>query len=194
MAAGRATSTAVVALSLALGACGSRNASGDWRSTAVITRTDRNGRPIGSAPRTPPPTTPPTTPVEPEPTPVEPAPSPAPATGWWTEYESAPAITTFDGRASYYADSLAGNPTASGEPYDPTARTAASRTLPFGTVLRVTREDTNTSVIVLVNDRGPFGDRSRVLDLSRSAAEALDMIRAGVVDVRVEILAQPQPD
>lgn len=163
------------------------------RSSAVIRRTDRNGRPIGSASR---PAPEPSTPPQPEPEPppvvvVEPEPV-APA--WWTEYESATAITTFDGRASYYADSLAGNPTASGEPYDPTARTAASRTLPFGTVLRVTREDTNTSVIVLVNDRGPFGDRSRVLDLSRSAAEALDMIRAGVVDVRVEILAQPRPE
>jgi len=98
-----------------------------------------------------------------------------------------------EGRASYYADSLAGNPTASGEPYDPRAYTAASRDLPFGTRVRVTRLDDDgrpmASVIVRVNDRGPHRDHSRILDLSRAAAEALDMIRAGVVDIRAEVLA-----
>ena len=99
-----------------------------------------------------------------------------------------------EGRASYYADSLAGNSTASGEPYDPQAYTAASRDLPFGTRVRVTRLDGEgqpmASVIVRVNDRGPHRDHSRILDLSRAAAEALDMIRAGVVDIRAEILAE----
>ncbi len=99
-----------------------------------------------------------------------------------------------EGRASYYADSLAGNSTASGEPYDPQAYTAASRDLPFGTRVRVTRLDGDgqpmASVIVRVNDRGPHRDHSRILDLSRAAAEALDMIRAGVVDIRAEILAE----
>jgi len=94
----------------------------------------------------------------------------------------------FTGRASYYHDSLAGNRTASGERYDPTAFTAASRTLPFGTELRVTRVDTGATVDVRVNDRGPFGRRTRILDLSRAAAERLDMIRAGVVRVRVRVL------
>ena len=93
-----------------------------------------------------------------------------------------------EGRASYYADSLAGNRTASGERYDPAALTAASPDLPFGTRVRVTRLDTGASVVVRVNDRGPFRDRSRILDLSRAAAERLDMIRAGVVRVRAEIL------
>lgn len=93
-----------------------------------------------------------------------------------------------EGRASYYSDSLAGNRTANGERYDPRALTAASRELPFGTRLRVTRVDTGASVIVRVNDRGPFGRRTRVLDLSRAAAERLDMIRAGVVTVRAEVL------
>jgi rare lipoprotein A len=109
----------------------------------------------------------------------------APATG-----DEAP-LEVLRGRASYYADSLAGNPTASGERYDPAALTAASRDLPFGTRVRVIREDTGASVVVRVNDRGPFGDRSRILDLSRAAAERLDMIRAGVVDVRVEVLERP---
>jgi len=97
-------------------------------------------------------------------------------------------IRVLRGRASYYADSLAGNPTASGEPYDPSAFTAAHRSLPFGTVVRVVREDTGASVVVRVNDRGPFGDRRRILDLSRAAAEQIDMIRAGVVSVRAEVL------
>ena len=93
-----------------------------------------------------------------------------------------------EGRASYYSDSLAGNRTANGERYDPRALPAASRELPFGTMLRVTRVDTGASVIVRVNDRGPFGRRTRVLDLSRAAAERLGMIRAGVVSVRAEVL------
>ncbi len=92
------------------------------------------------------------------------------------------------GRASYYHDSLAGNPTATGEPYDPAAFTAASRTLPFGTIVRVTRVDTGTSVTVRINDRGPFRRRRRILDLSRAAAEQLEMIRRGVVRVRAEVL------
>ncbi|MCB9591628.1 MAG: septal ring lytic transglycosylase RlpA family protein [Sandaracinaceae bacterium] len=95
------------------------------------------------------------------------------------------------GRASYYADSLAGNATASGEPYDPGALTAASRDLPFGTMVRVTRVDTGATVTVRVNDRGPFRDSSRILDLSRAAAEQLDMIRAGVIEIRAEILSRP---
>ena len=70
--------------------------------------------------------------------------------------------------------------------------TAASRDLPFGTIVRVVRVDTGASVVVRVNDRGPFGDRRRILDLSRAAAERLDMIRAGVVTIRAEILEEPR--
>ena len=103
--------------------------------------------------------------------------------------EHAEVTEVLEGRASYYADSLAGNSTASGEPYDPSALTAASRDLPFGTRLRVIRVDNGRTVVVRVNDRGPFGDHRRIIDLSRRAAETLDMIRAGVVSVRVEVLA-----
>jgi rare lipoprotein A len=92
------------------------------------------------------------------------------------------------GRASYYSDSLAGNLTANGERYDPRALTAAHRSLAFGTQVRVTRPDTGSSVVVRINDRGPFGDRRRIIDLSRRAAQDLGMIRAGVVDVEVEVL------
>ncbi len=94
------------------------------------------------------------------------------------------------GAASFYADSLAGNSTANGEPYDPRALTAAHRTLPFGTRVAVTRLDNGRRVVVRINDRGPFAG-SRILDLSRAAAEALQMIRAGVVRVEVEVLSVP---
>lgn len=114
--------------------------------------------------------------------------SPGDGLARWADAEP---IRTLRGRASYYADSLAGNHTANGDVYDPAAHTAASRTLPFGTVLRVTRVDNGQSTLVRVNDRGPFGDHGRILDLSRAAAEDLDMIRAGVVQIRAEILHQP---
>jgi peptidoglycan lytic transglycosylase len=94
------------------------------------------------------------------------------------------------GEATYYADSLAGNATASGEPYRPESFTAAHRTLPFGTILRVKRTDNGRVTYVKVNDRGPFGV-GRVIDLSRAAARELDMLRSGVVPVRVEVLERP---
>jgi rare lipoprotein A len=95
------------------------------------------------------------------------------------------------GQASYYADSLAGHSTASGEPYDPARFTAAHRKLPFGTVVDVTRGDTRATVRVRINDRGPFAGERRIIDLSRRAAEQLDMMRAGVVDVEVRIVSMP---
>ena len=92
------------------------------------------------------------------------------------------------GFASYYADSLAGNPTASGAPYDPELLSAAHRTLPFGTRIKVTRTDVVAApVCVTVNDRGPFRGRRRIVDLSRRAAEALGMMGKGVVPVRVDV-------
>jgi rare lipoprotein A len=92
------------------------------------------------------------------------------------------------GEASYYANSLSGRRTASGERYNPRKLTAANRWLPFGTRLRVTRRDTGRSVTVTVNDRGPFGQRRRVLDLSRAAAEKLDMIGAGAVQIEAVVV------
>lgn len=86
--------------------------------------------------------------------------------------------------ASYYGWELAGNPTASGEPFDPTAYTAASPYLPFGTKLLVTYN--GNSVVVTVNDRGPYVP-GRQLDLSQGAAEAIGLTAAGegVVDVQI---------
>ncbi len=97
-------------------------------------------------------------------------------------------LEVLHGRASYYSDRLAGHRTANGDRYRPRLFTAASRDLPFGTIVRVVREDDGRAVTVRVNDRGPFGDHSRILDLSRAAAEQLGMIRAGVVRIRAEIL------
>ena len=92
-----------------------------------------------------------------------------------------------DGEASYYGAELAGNRTASGEIFDPGKLTAAHRTLPMGTMLRVTNRSNGKSVIVRVNDRGPFvGDR--IVDISRAAAEEISMVRAGKVMVSLELL------
>ena len=103
-----------------------------------------------------------------------------------------PVGTEQAGTASYYADSLAGRPTASGEPYDPRALTAAHRTLPFGTIVEVTRED-GRKVVVRVNDRGPFGRKERILDLSRAAAEQLGIVRAGVAKVTIRVIGREPP-
>lgn len=96
------------------------------------------------------------------------------------------------GLASYYGAAFAGKPTASGERFDPRALTAAHRELPFGTWVDVRRVDTGHSVRVRINDRGPNGRaRSRIIDLSKGAAEQLDMIRAGVTRVELRIVGDP---
>jgi rare lipoprotein A len=103
-------------------------------------------------------------------------------------FAKARALSVSHGSGSYYADKFAGRSTASGAPYEPRGFTAAHRTLPFGTVLRVTRKDGGQVVYVRVTDRGPYGPRGRILDLSRAAAERLGMLRAGVVKIKVEVL------
>lgn len=110
-----------------------------------------------------------------------------------TEFAAAPAISNLEGEASFYSDRLAGHKTASGERYRPLALTAAHRTLPLGTVLRVTRSDGKRTVIVRINDRGPFGSERRILDLSRAAFERLGRLRAGVLEVRAEVVAYGKP-
>jgi len=95
------------------------------------------------------------------------------------------------GLAAYYADSLQGKKTASGTPYDKNALTAAHRTLPFGTIVEVTNLANRRTVRVEINDRGPFGDNDRIIDLSRAAAERIDMIAAGIAKVRVEVVQAP---
>ncbi|MEM6343322.1 MAG: septal ring lytic transglycosylase RlpA family protein [Bacteroidota bacterium] len=94
---------------------------------------------------------------------------------------------TESGEASYYADSFQGKPTASGEPYDRNKLTAAHRTLPFGTRLKVTRTDNGKSVVVKVNDRGPH-KAGRVVDLSYAAAAQVGLVRDGVAPVKIEVV------
>ncbi len=108
-------------------------------------------------------------------------------------YARARALSVQHGSASYYSDAFAGRSTASGAPYQPHDFTAAHRSLAFGTVLRVTRTDGGQSVYVRVTDRGPFGPRGRIVDLSRAAAERLGMMRAGVVKVKVEVVELGPP-
>jgi rare lipoprotein A len=91
------------------------------------------------------------------------------------------------GEASYYGSELAGNRTASGERFDPRALTAAHRSLPMGTKLRVTNLSNGMSVVVRVNDRGPFV-RSRIIDVSLAAARQIRMVGSGRAQVRLEIL------
>ena len=92
-----------------------------------------------------------------------------------------------EGVASYYADSLAGGATASGEPYDPTQMTAAHLTLAFGTRVRVTNLRNGKTVTVTINDRGPHA-KGRILDVSGAAADALGMKDSGTAKVRLEVL------
>ena len=113
---------------------------------------------------------------------------PHPSAGSEGSIDYRPALARFEGLAAYYSDSLAGRATASGEPYDPGAFTAAHRELPFGTVVRVCPVAGGASVTVTINDRGPFGDDERIIDLSRAAAAQLGMLRAGVIPVVVEVL------
>ena len=94
------------------------------------------------------------------------------------------------GVASWYGPGFHGNKTASGEVFDMHARTAAHRTLPFGTLVRVTRLDSGASTVVRINDRGPT-KRDRVIDLSNGAAQDLNLVKDGLARVRIDIIQLP---
>ncbi|WP_255561812.1 septal ring lytic transglycosylase RlpA family protein [Pseudohoeflea coraliihabitans] len=99
---------------------------------------------------------------------------------------TAPAMADSDcGRASWYA---LHSRTASGEMMDPNKLTAAHRSLRFGTKVQVTNKNTGKSVVVRINDRGPF-IRGRVIDVSKAAAGRLGMVRAGVASVCYKVLS-----
>jgi rare lipoprotein A len=98
---------------------------------------------------------------------------------------------TFSGKAAYYDPDYKGK-TTSGEPYDGTKFTAAHKTLPFGTRLRVTDVKTGRSTLVIVNDRGPFTP-GRIIDLSLAAAKEIGMIKRGIIAVTVTVLAPDKP-
>ncbi|WP_405044908.1 MULTISPECIES: septal ring lytic transglycosylase RlpA family protein [Paraburkholderia] len=95
------------------------------------------------------------------------------------------------GRASWYGRGFHGRRTANGERYDMHALTAAHRTLPLGSYVRVTNPATSRSVVVRINDRGPYA-RGRVIDLSMAAAAVLDMRHAGTARVQIEGLTQQE--
>jgi rare lipoprotein A len=98
-------------------------------------------------------------------------------------------VRTQEGVASYYADALDGNTTASGEPYDKNAMTAAHRELPLGAKVRVTYKKTGKSVTVTINDRGPHA-KNRIIDVSGAAARKLGMVEDGHGPVVLEVLAE----
>lgn len=91
------------------------------------------------------------------------------------------------GKASFYADKFEGVATASGEKYRHSKLTGAHRTLPFGTKVKVTNLGNSQSVVVVINDRGPWVD-GRVIDLSRAAAEQLGFVNQGLADVQLEVV------
>jgi rare lipoprotein A len=89
------------------------------------------------------------------------------------------------GKASYYADKFDGRKTANGEIFNQSAKTAAHKTLPFGTKVTVKNLSNGRSVKVRINDRGPFV-AGRMIDLSKKAAKKIDMVNAGVVNVEIK--------
>ena len=102
------------------------------------------------------------------------------------------ALFSQTGRASYYASALEGNTTADGSIFDGDEFTAAHRSLPFGTVVRVTNLSNGRTVKVRVNDRGPFA-RRLVIDLSEAAARELGMFRRGIAKVTLRVFKADQP-
>jgi rare lipoprotein A len=96
-------------------------------------------------------------------------------------------LLTLEGVASYYADEFHGKLTSNGEAFNMNDLTAAHRTFPFGTNVRVTNLENSKSVVVRINDRGPFKD-GRIIDLSLAAAKELDLMLNGTGRVKLEVL------
>jgi rare lipoprotein A len=116
-------------------------------------------------------------PVEqPVPAPIAPVPPPAPRV-----------LHTSTGKASWYGPGFYGNRTANGEVFRPGTMTAAHRTLPFGTRVRVTNLNNGRTAVVRINDRGPFHG-SRVIDLAHGAATQLGVVSSGLARVKLEVL------
>jgi rare lipoprotein A len=102
--------------------------------------------------------------------------------------EKVEVVKTLSGAASWYGGKFHGRRTANGERYDMNKHTAAHKSLPFGTKVRVTNRINGKSVAVRINDRGPFTG-NRIIDLSRGAAGAVDMIGTGIAPVIIEIMS-----
>ena len=106
--------------------------------------------------------------------------SPAERNSNWVGY-------TESGKASFYAMKFQSKKTASGELYDKAKKTAAHKKLPFGTKVKVTNTKNSKSVIVKINDRGPFV-KGRIIDLSNSAFSSIANLDAGVIEVKIEVI------
>ena len=108
-----------------------------------------------------------------------------------TAVQAAPSTPTVismqEGRASYYGGRFHGRTTANGESFNKNALTAAHPSLPFGSKVRVTNLNNKKSVIVRINDRGPYA-KGRIIDLSEQAARGINMLQSGVVRVQIERL------
>lgn len=102
-----------------------------------------------------------------------------------------PSITEEQGIASWYGPGFAGRRTANGEVFDPSQLTAAHKELPFNSLVTVTNLFNGRTVVVRINDRGPFKP-GRIIDLSRAGAEAIGMIGSGTAQVRIEVMTLPQ--
>jgi rare lipoprotein A len=118
--------------------------------------------------------------------PLEPPPAQEPALDTSSVPDDAAADQT--GVASWYGDHWQGRTTASGKPFDESKLTAAHRTLPLNTRVRVTNLKTGRSVEVTITDRGPYTD-GRLIDLSKAAAKKLGMVKEGLVPVRIQNVA-----
>ena len=101
-------------------------------------------------------------------------------------------LFTEDGKASFYSDKFEGKTTASGEKFRQSKMTAAHKHLPFGTKVKVTNKENQKSVVVVINDRGPFVE-GRIIDLSKAAAEQIGMIQQGVARVHIEVVEAHDP-
>jgi len=115
-------------------------------------------------------------PNKPAPQPIAPVPTPSPRV-----------VRTSTGQASWYGPGFFGNRTANGEVFRPGTMTAAHRTLPFGTRVRVTNLNNGRMAVVRINDRGPFHGR-RILDLGHGAAQELGVLSSGLARVKLEVL------
>ena len=111
------------------------------------------------------------------------------AAGTAATAQEAAVTQTIQGAASWYGPGFHGRRTANGETFDMNALTAAHPSLPFGTQARVTNEANGESVVVRINDRGPYAG-GRAIDLSREAAEDIGLIQAGVGQVTIEVLGR----
>ena len=101
--------------------------------------------------------------------------------------ENSSLVHQLEGTASYYAEEFDGRKTSNGETYNMHELTAAHRTLPFNTKIRVVNLENGKSVVVRVNDRGPFKD-NRVIDLSLQAAKEIGLLANGTAPVRIDVL------